>query len=73
MSPAIVFVKNYNPYSEIQGNTQSGELNGLNTEEVYIAYGDSNIKYVLEKINKEAKSKGLSNLIKHLSKGYFND
>jgi hypothetical protein len=71
--PAIVFVKNYNPYSEIQGNTQSGELNGLNTEEVYIAYGDSNIKYVLEKINKKAKSKGLSNLIKHLSKGYFND
>lgn len=71
--PAIIFVKNYNPYSEIQGNGEVSGTDGLSEEDVYIAYGDSNIKYVLEKINKKAKSDGLKKLIKNINKGFFNE
>jgi hypothetical protein len=71
--PAVIFVKNYNPYSEIQGNAQMMGKDGLSDEEVFIAYGDSNIKYVLEKINKKAHSKGLEELIKNINKGFFNE
>ena len=67
--PAVIFVKNYNPFSEIQGNAVETESN----EEVFISYGDSRINYVLEKINKEAKSEGLENLIKEINKGFFNE
>ena len=67
--PAIIFIKNYNPYMEIQGNGSNDNSN----EEVYISYGDSNVKYVLEKINKDAKSVGLTKLIKNIQKGFFND
>lgn len=67
--PAIIFIKNYNPYMEIQGNGNDDKSN----EEVYVSYGDSNIKYVLEKINKDAKSNGLTKLIKNIQKGFFNE
>ena len=46
---------------------------GISEEDVYIAYGDSNIKYVLEKINKKAKSEGLNALIKNINKGFFHE
>tara|TARA_B100001063_G_scaffold241464_1_gene268384 strand:- start:4163 stop:5005 length:843 start_codon:yes stop_codon:yes gene_type:complete len=67
--PAIIFIKNYNPYMEIQGNGKDDKSN----EDVYVSYGDSNIKYVLEKINKDAKSNGLTKLIKNIQKGFFNE
>ena len=67
--PVIIFVKNYNPYMEIQGNGNDDKSN----EEVYASYGDSNIKYVLEKINKDAKSNGLTKLIKNIQKGFFDE
>ena len=71
--PAVIFVKNYNPYSEIQGNAQIDGEDGIAEEDVYIAYGDSNIKYVLEKINKKAQSKGLDTIIKNINKGFFHE
>ncbi len=67
--PAVIYIKNYNPYDEIQGNTYTGKE--TDKEEVWIAYGDSNVEYVLEKINKEAKSKGLAKLLKNINKGFF--
>jgi type-F conjugative transfer system pilin assembly protein TrbC len=70
--PATIFVKNYNPYSEIQGNSASGD-NHLDEETAYISYGDSNIRYILEKINKKAKNKGLKKLIKKINGGFFNE
>ena len=62
--PAVIFVKNYNEYAELQGKSYSSEKNNLDSEDVYIAYGDSEISYVLNKINKIAKSKGLERLVK---------
>lgn len=62
--PAVIFVKNYNEYAEMQGKNYSIEKNKLDSEDVYIAYGDSEISYVLDKINKVAKSKGLERLTK---------
>ncbi len=59
-APAVIFVKNYNFYDEMQGHNYDGKNEN---ENVYIAYGDSEITYVLEKINKEAKSEGLKRLI----------
>lgn len=67
--PAVIFVKNYNPYMEIQGNGLGDESN----ENVYISYGDSSVRYALEQINKKAKSKGLEELIKNISKGFLNE
>lgn len=69
--PAVIFVKNYNPYSELQGNGLMKEP--VNDEEVYISYGDSGIQYTLNKINKQAKSKTLDKLIKNIQKGFFNE
>lgn len=70
-APAVIFVKNYNFYSEIQGNAQSQELNGIDKEDVYIAYGDQEVIQTLQKINKKAKSSGLSKLIKTTEQGFF--
>ncbi len=66
--PAVLFVKNYNPYSEMQGILKKDE-----NEKVYISYGDAKIKYVLEKIQKDAKSKNLEKFIKNMNKGFFNE
>lgn len=71
--PAVIFVKNYNPYSEIQGNVESNELNGLSNENVFISYGDSSVKHVLGKINRKAKSATLEKLIKNINKGFFDE
>lgn len=67
--PAIIYVENYNPFLEIQGNG----LNENNDENVFISYGDSNISYVLEKINKDAKSENLNKFLTNLNKGFYNE
>ena len=67
--PAVIFIKNYNPFLEIQGNGLSSEAD----ENVYISYGDSSIRYALEQINKKAKSEGLEKLTKNISKGFLNE
>jgi len=71
--PALIFVQNYNPYSEIQGNAQSAKMNGLEDENIFISYGDGNLKYSLNRINKSAKSKTLAKLIKNINKGFFDE
>jgi len=64
--PAVIFLKNYdgflNRHIDIPKKTH---------EKAYIAYGDANLKYALEAINKYAQDKGLSNLIKNMHKSYF--
>lgn len=67
--PAVIFVKNYNPFLEIQGNGLAEEEN----EEVYISYGESSVRYALEQIEKDAKSEGLQKLIDKISKGFLNE
>lgn len=69
--PAVIFVKNYDPYDEISGNTFIP--NKENQEEAFVAYGDIGIEGVLRKINKKAKSKGLEKLIENLNKGFFDE
>ena len=70
-APAVIFVKNYDPYDEISGNAF---IEGKkNNEEVYVSYGDAGIEYVLKKINQKAKSKGLEKMIKNLNKGFFDE
>ena len=67
--PAVIFVKNYNPFLEIQGNGLATEEN----EEVYISFGESSVRYALEQIEKDAKSEGLQKLIDKISKGFLNE
>ena len=69
--PAVIFVKNYNPLIEISGVSYKELQSKKNIEDVYISYGDSDILYVLNKINKKAKSKGLKNFIKSVNKNFF--
>lgn len=69
--PAIIFVKNYNPFLEIQGNGYDDSK--TSNEQVYISYGDSSLRYALEEINKKAKSEGLTKFIKNFSKGFLNE
>ena len=70
--PAVVFIKNYNPFLEQQGSSWDDDKKDNSLEEIYISYGDSNIQYALERINKEAKSDGINNLLKKINGGYFN-
>jgi len=64
--PAVIFVRNYDGYlSEYMSLPKESK------EEAYIAYGDANIIYALEKINKKAKDKHLSKLIKEMRGGFF--
>ena len=69
--PAVIFIKNYNPFLEIQGN--GNEENSNSDEQVFISYGDSSLRYSLEQINKKAKSDGLNRIIKNFSKGFLNE
>jgi type-F conjugative transfer system pilin assembly protein TrbC len=69
--PAVIFIKNYNPFLEIQGN--GNEENSNSDEQVFISYGDSSLRYSLEQINKKAKSDGLNKMIKNFSKGFLNE
>lgn len=69
--PAVIFIKNYNPFLEIQGN--GAEKDSNSSEQVYISYGDSSLRYALEQINKKAKSDGLNKMIKNFSKGFLNE
>lgn len=69
--PAVIFIKNYNPFLEIQGN--GSEQDEKSSEQVYISYGDSSLRYALEQINKKAKSDGLNKMIKNFSKGFLNE
>lgn len=69
--PAVIFIKNYNPFLEIQGNGAEQEQNS--DEQVFISYGDSSLRYALEQINKKAKSDGLNRIIKNFSKGFLNE
>ncbi len=65
--PAIIFVKKYDGFLD-KYETLPKEERG---EETYIAYGDANLIYALEKINKKAKSKTLSKLIKNMRGSFF--
>lgn len=70
-APAVIFIKNYDPYDEISGNAFIE--NKKNNEEVYVSYGDAGIEHVLKKINQKAKSEGLKKMIKNLRKGFFDE
>jgi type-F conjugative transfer system pilin assembly protein TrbC len=64
--PAVIFVKNYDGYLD-----EHTPLPKKRNEKAYIAYGDANIHYALEKINKKAKDKYLTKLIKAMNKNWF--
>lgn len=64
--PAVIFVRNYDGFL-----SEYMPLPKESKEEAYIAYGDANIIYALEKINKKAKDKHLSKLIKEMRGGFF--
>jgi len=64
--PAVIFVRNYSGFL-----SEYMPLPNQSKEEAYIAYGDANIIYALEKINKKAKDKHLSKLIKEMRGGFF--
>jgi len=65
--PAVIFVKNYNGFLDKYEPLPKGNTG----EEAYIAYGDANLIYTLERINKKAKSKTLGRLIKKMRGGFF--
>ena len=66
--PAVLYIQNYNPavqdYKEIIGEPDENE-------NYVIAYGESEVAYALQEINKQAKSKGLDRLIKAMGSGSF--
>jgi len=64
--PAVIFVRNYDGFL-----SEYMPLPKESKEEAYVAYGDANIIYALEKINKKAKDKHLSKLIKEMRGGFF--
>jgi type-F conjugative transfer system pilin assembly protein TrbC len=64
--PAVIFVRNYNGFLD-----KYQVLPKKSDEEAYIAYGDANIIYALEKIDKKAKDKYLEKMIKALHKNWF--
>jgi len=64
--PAVIFVKNYNGFLD-----KYTPVPKKSNEEAYIAYGDANIIYVLEKINREAKDRNLAKLIKAMRGGFY--
>jgi type-F conjugative transfer system pilin assembly protein TrbC len=65
--PAVIYVKNYSNFLDDYNSLPDKEQK----EEAYIAYGDANLIYILEKINKEAKSKHLERLIEKMRGNFF--
>ena len=68
--PAVIFVRGYNGI--LDKHTTFKEYQS-DSEEAFIALGDSNLIYALEKLNKKAKDKTLNNLIKALRSSFFNE
>lgn len=66
--PAVLYIQNYNSvvqdYKEIIGEPDENE-------NYVIAYGESEVSYALQEINKKVKSKGLDRLIKAMGSGSF--
>ncbi len=68
--PAVLFIKNYNPaVQDFQNFIGTPDEN----EKHYIAYGEVQVGYALQEINKKAKSKGLDRLIKGMNKSFYNE
>ena len=68
--PAVLFIKNYNPaVQDFQNFIGTPDEN----EKYYIAYGEVQVGYALQEINKKAKSKGLDRLIKGMNKSFYNE
>jgi type-F conjugative transfer system pilin assembly protein TrbC len=66
--PAVIYIKHYNPIVEMQKSI-IGKPD--KDEKVYIIYGDIDIRYSLEKVNKKVHSKGLDRLLKAMQRGFF--
>lgn len=66
--PAVLYIQNYNPavqdYKEIIGEPDENE-------NYVVAYGESEVAYALQEINKKVHSKGLDRLIKAMGGGSF--
>ena len=65
--PAVVYVQGYN--QALQEATEIPKETG--GERYYIAYGNVAVDYALQKINQEARSKSLENLIKNMENSFF--
>ena len=67
--PALIYIQNFNPIIEMQEPMPKDDDK---KEKVYIAYGDSNIEYSLQKINKKVKSRGIERFLKSMKQSFFN-
>ena len=70
MVPAIVFVRGV---QRVDGHeTSEGIEEDFKIGDYFVAYGDMGLDYMLEKINRQAKSKSLEKLIAGLREGFYN-
>ncbi|WP_267523627.1 TrbC family F-type conjugative pilus assembly protein [Campylobacter sp. MG1] len=67
--PAVLFIKNFN--KELIDYVKAPNIN-TDDENVFIAYGDYSLDYVLEEINKKANSKKLDLIIKKIKTNFYN-
>jgi len=67
--PAILYVDNYDPVAELQ--TAGKAVNA--DENYWIAYGDMEPKYAIERINQTARKESLKQVIARMNSGYYSE
>lgn len=67
--PAIIYVDNYDPIAELQ--TAGRPVN--DDENYWVAYGDMEPKYAIERINQSARKESLKHLIARMNKGFYSE